>query len=323
MSKMTISIGTTGTEHALKRWDWTCWNAVEAIDIAKVLKEIAPKWVFQQEMGDEKQGIHYQGRLVLFKKVRLPQLVEMLKGGPLVASHLSPTSNNCKGFRYVMKAQGRVAGPWKDTDPDMEEMPREIKGITLYPWQQTILNSCHMVQERRVNVLIDVVGGLGKSTLKKYLRYHRHAAVGPPTSDKKALMAYFIDYKADAYVFDLPRDFQSKKSVGEFWSGIEAIKDGYGMDPRYKHRECQRSSPVVWILTNTMPDLKRLTCDRWALWIVSPEGNLIKYREDRLEKVRMVHDIREGNRKRKAPTADWEEIDDLPLDQNILKMIYN
>lgn len=259
-------------------YDFTYWGVAPRATIHTFLKGIAKKGVYQQEAGDEKQGIHYQGRISLFKRKQPHQAIALFQGGPMIGAHVTPTNTlSIHDFDYVSKTEGRVAGPWNLSDPEPEEEPREIQGIVLRPWQKSIQENCHTYQERGVNVLVDVIGARGKSILKKYLRFHKHAAVGPPTSDKKALMAYFIDNKADAYVFDLPRDFQCKKGVGEFWTGIESIKDGYGMDPRYKHRECQRSCPVVWVFTNKMPDTSKLTADRWHFWMIGAHEELMEW----------------------------------------------
>lgn len=299
-------------------YDFTYWGTSPRAAIHTFLKGIAKKGVYQQEAGDEKQGIHYQGRISLFKKKTLAATIALFQAGPMIGAHISRTNTlSIHDFDYVSKTDGRVAGPWNLSDPEPEEEPREIQGIKLRPWQQSVIDSCHVVQERGVNVLIDVIGCRGKSVLKKYMRYHKHAAVGPPTSEKKNLMAFFIAKKAEAYVFDLPRDFQTKKSVGEFWSGIESIKDGYGFDPRYKHQECQRSSPVVWIFTNTKPDLSKLTGDRWHLWMIGVHDELLEWSLIAETRMQTVYDLRLKKKRAREPSVGvYNVLNDLEFDPN-------
>lgn len=297
-------------------YDFTYWGVTPRNEIHRFLKGIAKKGVYQQEAGDEKQGIHYQGRISLFKKKTWKSTIALFNTGNMIGAHVTPTNTlSIHDFDYVSKTEGRVAGPWNLSDPEPEEMPKEIQGITLRPWQQSIQENCHVYQERGVNVLVDVIGQRGKSVLKKWLRYYKHAAVGAPTQDKKVLMAFFLDNKADAYVFDLPRDFQSKKGVGEFWSGIEAIKDGYGMDPRYKHRDCQRSAPVVWVLTNKMPDTSKLTEDRWHFYMIGVFDELMDWTLTAEVNMQNVHKLRmEKKRKAEPSIGVYNVLNDLDFD---------
>lgn len=266
---------------AIHCWDITAQKKPEqtAISINNLLREIAKKWAFQLEAGEEKKREHWQIRISLIKPKRLEALRQLLIGTTIEGCHLSPTANvNSKSFNYVMKLDTRVDGPWTEaTQPKV--MPKELKEVKLYPWQEQIVESCKSYDgDRTVNVLIDLEGGHGKGLLRKYLHYHGFASCAP-IAEAKDVCAWIVKFPHTAYIFDVPRQIGDKpQSRTSLYKAIEMAKDGRGVELRYTPQDVQLpQSPVIWVLCNEFPNTSLLSADRWCMWAIDPKtNNLIK-----------------------------------------------
>ena len=65
--------------------------------------------------------------------------------------------------------------------------------------------------------------------------------------------------------------------LGEFpfWKGIEMMKDGYSYDKRHHFKDRLNSNPFVCIKCNRLPQLQKLSSDRWVIWMVDPDDNTL------------------------------------------------
>lgn len=266
------------------QWDFTLFSVGDEAAIVKYLKEHCKKFVFQQEKAALTNRLHYQGRISLREKKRQDTLITEWKDSPLAGAHISPTAGaNRNSWSYVMKADTRVKGPWKDTDPEPQEEPEEIKGKKLYPWQQSIVEDLKNPEEdtRSINVLIDPSGGKGKGFLRKYLGFHQLAQVIPAGHDTKTMMQWVFQFPSTAYIIDIPRvvhdkKTQKRKQDTELWRSIEMIKDGIAVETRYKAQFRQQAkSPNVWVFMNEVPPLWALSADRWNLFMIHPDKKTI------------------------------------------------
>lgn len=267
-------------------WDFTlsCENENYANEEELIthLKEWCKKWVFQKEEGDSGY-IHWQGRVSLIKKRTRAGLVKkFIKGG-----HLSPTSKGVhekNDFSYVMKADSRVDGPWSnDTYEEPPHLTFEIVNFLKkkrHTWQESIEKICRTYSERGVDVVFDITGNRGKSTTVKYLDQAKLAKKIPCVRDLKTIMAYGYKYpNRPAYIFDMPRaGTVNKREEAELWAGIEELKNGYVFDPRYEAKDMwMEKNPRVVVFTNYLPDFKFLSVDRWNLWTINEDDELVPY----------------------------------------------
>lgn len=249
-------------------------------EFIKELRPFAKKWVFQEERTPTTDKLHYQGRLSLFKKKRQPELCEMLNSGPLRGMDVSESSNNSNQFEifYAMKEETRVNGPWDNrtwTAPPY--IPRQYQGLidTLYPWQKTVLDSRSEFSDRRIDVIVDIKGCSGKSTVASLGRLHYGALDLPPISDHKELLQVVCDQlmakneRNPGLVFvDCPRSIDQKK-MGPYFIAIEQIKKGYVADVRYHYKEWDFDSPRVWVFVNHAIRTDYLSTDRWRFWQIN------------------------------------------------------
>jgi len=242
-------------------WDVTI--PADRVDNIEILKDkfkiYCKKWVFQKETGISGYE-HYQGRVSLKVKSRK---------GPVLGygEHYSPTSNeNEDNDFYCVKEDTRTAGPWSDKDL---YIPKQVRNISLYPWQVQILEDAHTWDTRTINCIICPKGNIGKSTLSTYAGARGLARSLPMMESYKDYMRMVMDTpKSKLYLVDFPRSM-NRVACASFWSAIETIKNGYAYDDRYGFREEYFDCPNIWVFMNTTPDENFLSKDRWKFWEVS------------------------------------------------------
>lgn len=262
------------SNHPIRRFDFTLKieNAQivqeQAEKIKRILRTFCSKWVFQAEEGESGYK-HFQGRISTRKKIRLSSLINKK---PLEGAHWSITSSalSAGDFDYVTKEDGRLGGPWADTDARPPPLTRQLRNFLskeLYPWQESVKFMAQCYDERTIHVILDTEGNIGKSIFCEFLAYKGLAFCLPPMRDQTDLMAVVIDRVASCYIVDMPRGMKKNK-LGEFYSGLESIKNGLAYDKRYKYRERRFDRPQVFVFTNTLPAFNLLSRDRWRLWRV-------------------------------------------------------
>ena len=168
-------------------WDFTlkCTNHEEQLpDILATMKGQTKKYSFQLEKG-ETGYLHYQGRISLKEKLRIPQLLLLIPGD---YNWTITSKENRDNTFYVVKEGCRVDGPWTDKDPEPEYIPRQIRGITLRPWQQQIVDDANVWDTRHINIVYDEDGGKGKTTIKTYVRCMRIGRFIPFVNDYKDML---------------------------------------------------------------------------------------------------------------------------------------
>lgn len=245
------------------------------------LKEWCKKWVFQDEKSDSGYE-HFQGRVSLIKKNRLGELVNKTKD-VFPGIHWSITSNAVhegQNFNYVMKADTRVAGPW--SDKEYEEPPvltRQLKTFNeqeMRPWQKQVSEMVKELDDRSIKLIVDHEGNSGKSIFSEYLEYHGHAYEIPPFRLMEDIMQCVMGIKTQScYVIDMPRAMKKDK-LSEFYSGLEALKNGVCYDKRYSFKKRRMDRPQVLVFTNVDPCWEYMSRDRWEIWDMTPDFSLQK-----------------------------------------------
>ena len=254
--------GSTGPNNQIYRFDMTMFEDEGIVDNLKEwCNKHCKKWAFQGEECPTTKRFHFQVRVSLKKKSRkIPSM-------PWTAK-VSPTSSNIDDasfYDYVTKEDTRVLGPFTDKD-EIIYIPRQIREIDkLRPWQETIIERSKIWDVRHIDWVYCKNGNIGKSTLCGWIRANRLGRVLPMVNDYKELMEIVCDMPtSNLYLIDLPRALKKDK-LNQLYSGIETIKDGYAFDRRYKFREKVFDCPNIWCFSNTLPDLKLLSRDRWRI----------------------------------------------------------
>lgn len=245
-------------------------------EVVELLRHWGSAWVFQLEEGAGGL-VHWQCRIRLKVRRRMSEVKKHIC--PKFPGHWSPTSNpGSKAFDYVMKEDGRKEGPWKDTDP-VRKLTRQLttfRQFELRPWQRKIKEICGECEDRWITVVFDNVGNIGKSIFCEWAEFEGFAFEVPPMREIKDLMGCVIENPdMGAYLVDMPRGMKKDK-LGEFYSGLECIKNGMAWDPRYKFRKVRFDRPQVVVFTNTMPVLNLLSKDRWKVFQTTQDYDLIE-----------------------------------------------
>ncbi|AXH76896.1 MAG: replication protein [Circoviridae sp.] len=238
--------------------------------------ENTKKWSFQYEEGATTSRRHFQGRFSLKIKQRGQSIKSPFKW------HLTPTSKaNSNNMFYVEKDDTRVEGPWRDDDTPPPYIPRQIREIdSLYPWQEQVVQQVNNWDKRSINVVYCPNGNIGKSILIGYLRAHKLARCLPPVNDYKDMLRMICNLPtSNCYCIDMPRCMNKDRLYG-FYSAIETAKDGYAYDDRYRFQEKVFDCPNIWIFSNSIPDSKMLSNDRWKIWVVDEFKVMIPYNEE-------------------------------------------
>lgn len=242
--------------------------------IKSFMRTFCKKWAFQKERGSDSGYLHYQCRVSFTSKKRPTTAIAFINEH-LPGSHISPTANPTylKGDDfYVLKEDTRVEGPWTDrNDLNTDLLPKRFRSEPeWYPWQRSVIERIGLeADDRSVDILIDTSGCNGKTHLAMYLKTHQKAQRIPPQKEAKDIMRCVMSQPIrSVYFIDLPR-CENGKNQDAIFSAIEEIKNGYCYDDRYKFQDLVFDPPHVWVFCNCVPDIRRLSHDRWRLWTIS------------------------------------------------------
>ena len=250
--------------------------------LQKTLTEWFKHWVFQGEEGEGGYQ-HWQGRGSLIKKKRKSEIVAQCNGF-FPGVHWSPTSTEVhagQNFNYVLKADTRTDGPY--SDKDYEEPPpltRQLKGFMeqeLRPWQEKVMEIMTSYNERSITLILDQVGNSGKSIFAEYMEYKKLGYEVPPMRLMEDIMQCAMGIKAQrCYMIDMPRAMKKDK-LGDFYAGLEALKNGVMYDKRYSFKKRRIDRPQIIVFTNTLPDWELMSKDRWEVYEITKDYDLVKY----------------------------------------------
>lgn len=259
-------------------------------DVHTLLRSGSKAYTFQLEQCPESGKLHYQGRLSLFKKTTLGCASRIF---PDSGIHLSPTATeNTKGPPfYVLKVQTRVEGPWTEKDYEEPRVPStRLRDYGILEqrlmWQQDLHDILVKEEHRIVNMIIDRKGNNGKSAFVEWMEYKGLTIEMPEFMCAEDLLATAMDLpEQKIYLFDFSRATPQKHMAGLF-SAIEKLKNGLMYDKRYHFKRRRLSySPSICVFSNTEPDLRYLSRDRWRLFSITDDRQLGPYNGRQEEEV--------------------------------------
>lgn len=251
------------------------------------------QWVFQKEKSDTGYE-HWQLRFSAIKKRRIKDHIYnwRTKKCGLVFSEkaLTPTSNSVfegaerKVFKYVLKEDTRVEGPWSDKD-EVKILTKSVQWIKdhgLDPWMREVVEISKTYDHRHINVMVDKVGNSGKTTFEDWFAFEDHGFdiwFGPIKDMEEEVAA---NCGRTCYTINLPRAL-NKKEMSDFWQFVERLKDGRMRDARYKSKRRKMERPVIWIFTNDKPDLRGQSADRWKFYEIENEELVVMAQCDSID----------------------------------------
>lgn len=256
-------------------------HAVTQENLQEWLISNCSEWCFQEERGDGGYH-HYQGNMKLIKRRRLSEVVALLfndKVKPFM--HIAPLSKEGRksGVFYSMKADTRIAGPWKSTKEGVAKyIPRQYRGVTLRKWQEELFKISETFDDRAIYYIYDPTGNTGKS-LCAAMGDLMHGAVDlPPCLDGERLIASACDIlmarelrEPKIMFIDMPRTL-GKERLNSMFAAIEQIKKGKVYDMRHSYREWWFDSPAIWVFSNEPAPECAMSRDRWRFKTITETG---------------------------------------------------
>jgi Putative viral replication protein len=140
----------------------------------------------------------------------------------------------------------------------------EIEIFPLRPWQADLYHALEMVPStREIIFVVDEVGNTGKSWFCQYcLKMMGDEKVQILLPGKKADMNYALETSIRVLFIDAPR---SKQGVFIQYDFLEEVKNGFIASYKYESR-CKRMNAChVVVMMNEMPDLSKLSQDRYRI----------------------------------------------------------
>lgn len=273
--------------NAVAMWDFRISaDGLDSIVIINQLKQIAKRYTFQLEKGEQTDYLHFQGRMSLIKKHRKSELMKLFNLIP-VPNYLEPTANAtyyAGDMFYVMKNETRQDGPWDERVTE-KYIPRQYRDIIskFYPYQKYIYDNASVFDTRIINMIYCPTGNMGKSTLASVCELYGNGIDLPPVNDAEKLIQSCCDIceaknirNPSPIFIDLPRAM-NKERLNGIYTAIEQIKKGKLFDLRYKYKEYWIDSPQIWVFSNIEPDMDMLSKDRWRIWTITPEKKLCNF----------------------------------------------
>jgi len=279
-------IGTTGTkrkmtqESAVCVYDFTLSveeSGLSNTEVKDLLMNHCKKWCFQMESGTKTGYVHYQGRISLKVKDRMPGVLRMFGDGSTGWRWSVTSTANRDNMFYVIKSDTKIEGPWADNDPPPKFKSKKLERMEELgpmPWQQSLMDIAEVEDWRAINFIHDEVGGMGKSTFADWLEYNKDGFMVPPFDKMDDILAWVMTAGANNpkthFFIDLPRAMEQLK-MRPLYSAIEVLKEGRAYDKRYHGRMIRFDYPIIYVFGNTIPDTSMLSEDRWKFWKIDDQ----------------------------------------------------
>ena len=243
-----------------KHWCFTL-NGYTKEDIKGFIdssKEIVPRYVFQEEIG-ENGNPHLQGYLEFTTKKRPKSVFDNKR------IHWEKCKNIKKSIIYCSKNDTRKSA---DAEPFTRGIVLQKKyeiNIVFYNWEKKINKILSTKPDDRTLYWVwEEIGCAGKTTFQKwiYLNHERVVVLSGKASDMKNGI---IEYKKTnghlplIVLMNIPRTSRDYIS----YAGIEDIKDMFFYSGKYEGGMVCGPNPHVFIFSNDEPDYEKVSLDRW------------------------------------------------------------
>ena len=131
--------------------------------------------------------------------------------------------------------------------------------ITLRPWQEKIIERLNgPPDDRKIYLVLDPVGGAGKTTFAKYIVSKYPDAQYFTTGRTVDLLHIAAESLPKIAVFDFTRSMEEPRP----WTTIELVKNGFFCSTKYASRTVTMPIPHVVVFTNEDIEPGKLSPDR-------------------------------------------------------------
>jgi len=212
--------------------------------------------VYQLEQG--KNGTpHFQGYLEFENPVSWEKLKREMP-----RAHIEICKDSKASIAYCQKIEGRIEGPWIK---GIRTPPKTIENLR--DWQKNVIEIIKTKSDdRSIHWYFDENGGIGKTTLAKYICLNFNALyLSGKAADAKYTVANWLnenpEKNLDVIIFDFVRSNEEYIS----YEALEAIKNGIFCSTKYECKMVIFDSPHVIVFANFLPDIEKLSKDRWVI----------------------------------------------------------
>jgi len=149
----------------------------------------------------------------------------------------------------------------------------------LKPWQTSCVGLIDMEyieqNDRSINWVIDRQGGAGKTAFCKYMTTIEKQLLiitGGGYKDIACCLKLYMENEdfdindRTVVFFNIPRDSDDNGMIS--YKALESLKDGLITSTKYESSTMVFNSPVVWVFSNNLPEIEKLSQDRWKLWTI-------------------------------------------------------
>jgi hypothetical protein len=262
------------------------------------LDQIADYGQFQEEVGEKKGNLHYQGCLELYgPRVSKKKLLDTFKdnfkniGGLTISKVFSKDAV----LAYTSKQETRQSATVYCGRKEM--FSTEIQALCNKEWQRDAFEFMKSVKynddfpdvvrlrKRSIYWIEDSKGGSGKSEFLQWLRAGQKDLVCRllPIDSVDRLVHAVTEIskheKVDVFMIDDTRAQGDKTSFNNMFEAIERIKNGYVVSTMYgRYAEAMYARPQIIFCTNReiFGYLKSLSRDRWYHMKITDDHKLIK-----------------------------------------------
>lgn len=248
-----------------KRWVFTLNNYVED-DISSFklfCSSNSSKFSVGREIGDSGTP-HLQGYIELAVKKRFSFLKDVLP-----KAHIEKAKGNRDSNIVYTQKEGNFFQNFK------EEVYFEKPSKELLPVMEWIKEYTFPKGDRKINVVVDRKGGIGKTEFCRYVvMTHEDAIItGGKSADMKNQIVDFFN-KNGRYpkyiLIDVPRkniDFLS-------YQGIEEVKNMLFYSGKYEGGMICGNKPFLCLFMNDDPDYSAMSEDRWRVLDIKQDNEI-------------------------------------------------
>jgi len=220
-------------------------------------------YVVQEERG-ENGTPHLQGYVHWKHQIALRTLRQW---NPRI--HWERTRSIANAVAYCSDPAKRTGRIWSSGFTVDTRDLRIILEPNLYQWQQDLLTELRGEPDmRQVLWYVDVQGGCGKTALARFLVKNEPNTMFISSGSAKDIAYQVIKSTSSPHtvVFNLPRSAEA----GMSYAAVESLKDGIVFSGKYEGGAKLFPPPHVVIFANFLPDLTKLSQDRWVVRTLLP-----------------------------------------------------
>lgn len=231
------------------------WNSSNSSNLKAWIQNNCRDATWQVERGAS-GNLHVQ----LTMRLKLKQRLTWLKRHFSRIAHCEVSANVDASYDYCMKSDTRVEGPYAYPEPLEEEcIDDPLAGLTLYPWQQRIVDIITgPVDNRKIYWFWEPDGNAGKSDFALHCIL-KHNAVVYDSGKKDILYAH---NKQKIVFFDLSRTVEGFVS----YDALEQLKKGFCFSGKYESGMKVYPKPHIIVFANFEPNYRMLSADRWDVF---------------------------------------------------------